>query len=338
MRLIAACVAVLAGVLVGALAPPALAACMGSNMLDALARSDAVAYEAVRARAAATPNGQGRFWRIERSGTPASYLFGTFHTDQAVDTVPPPVWQALGRARIAIFELSAAERAAMQARLASDRAFAFDDAAPPLSRRLDAARLAVLRRALAARGIPLDHAERMQPWMLFSMLALPACHLRSMATGASALDAVLAESATAAGIPQAGLETYEEALAAFRRIPTDRLLSMLVDTSAQLDREEDIFRTNLDLYRAGRIAEIDAFSRWLSTGPGSEPGAAAIYDEVMDELLGARNRAWMAPLEDQLARGGVFAAVGALHLPGEGGLIELLRARGWRVTRLPGPD
>ncbi len=330
MRLLVACVALLAV----ALTPPARAACVGTNMLEELATSDPAALDAIRAQAAATPNGEGRFWKVERPGTPASVLFGTFHTDQAVGTVSPAVWQALGRARIAVFELSAAEQEAMQARLAGDRSFAFDDAAPPLSRRLAPDRLAVLTRALAARGIPLEQAERMQPWMLFSLLALPACHLQAMAGGASALDGVLADSATAAGIPQAGLETYEQALAAFRQIRPERLLSMLVDTSAQLDEEEDIFRTNLDLYEAGRIAEIDAFGRWLSTGPGSEPGAAALYDEVMDELIAARNRAWLGPLEDQLALGGAFTAVGALHLPGQAGLIELLRARGWRVTRL----
>jgi uncharacterized protein YbaP (TraB family) len=330
MRLLAACIALL----VWASAPAASAVCAGENMLDALARSDPAAHAAIRARAAATPNGEGRFWGVERPGTPPSHLFGTFHTDQAVATVPPPAWQALGRARIALFELSAAEQAAMQARLAGDRAFAFDETAPPLSRRLDPASLAILGRALAARGIPLDQAERMQPWMLFSLLALPACHLETMAAGAMALDAVLAESASQAGIPQAGLETYEQALAAFHRIPPDRFLAMLVETSALLDREEDIFRTNLDLYAAGRLAEIDAFGRWLSTGPGSAPGSAALYDEVMNELIGARNRAWLGPLEDELARGGVFAAVGALHLPGREGLVELLRARGWTVTRL----
>ena len=38
----------------------------------------------------------------------------------------------------------------------------------------------------------------------------------------------------------------------------------------------------------------------------------------------------LAPL---LAQGGVFVAVGALHLPGETGLVEALRGAGWRVTR-----
>jgi uncharacterized protein YbaP (TraB family) len=33
-----------------------------------------------------------------------------------------------------------------------------------------------------------------------------------------------------------------------------------------------------------------------------------------------------------LEEGGAFIAVGALHLPGEAGLVELLRAKGYTVT------
>ncbi|MEO0360536.1 MAG: TraB/GumN family protein, partial [Pseudomonadota bacterium] len=37
---------------------------------------------------------------------------------------------------------------------------------------------------------------------------------------------------------------------------------------------------------------------------------------------------------EELAKGGVFIAVGALHLPTEDGLVELLRADGYEVTRV----
>ena len=338
MRLLAACLALATGLVACGLAPVALAACGGANMLDVLADTDQAAHAAIVARAEATPNAEGRFWRIERhatsSGSAPSHLFGTFHTDQAVATVSPAVWQALDGARIALFELGAAEQDAMQARLAGDPAFAFDEAAPPLNRRLSPAGLATVARALAARGIPLDHAQQMRPWMLFSLLALPACHLEALAAGATPLDDAMAARATAGGIPHAGLETYEAALAAFGRIAPDRLLAVLVETSALGEREEDIFRTNLDLYAAGRLAMIDAFGRWLSTRPPSGPGSAALYDEVKAELVDTRNRAWLDPLEAELAEGGAFVAVGALHLPGSAGLIELLRARGWVLTRL----
>ena len=68
--------------------------------------------------------------------------------------------------------------------------------------------------------------------------------------------------------------------------------------------------------------------------PPAGAAAGALYDEVMAELVGARNRAWLDRLEAELARGGAFVAVGALHLPGADGLVALLRARGWTLTRL----
>jgi hypothetical protein len=39
-------------------------------------------------------------------------------------------------------------------------------------------------------------------------------------------------------------------------------------------------------------------------------------------------------LRPRLAEGGAFVAVGALHLPGEEGILRLLERQGYRVTRL----
>ena len=36
----------------------------------------------------------------------------------------------------------------------------------------------------------------------------------------------------------------------------------------------------------------------------------------------------------ELGKGNVFMAVGALHLPGEEGVVELLRSQGFKLTRV----
>jgi hypothetical protein len=48
-----------------------------------------------------------------------------------------------------------------------------------------------------------------------------------------------------------------------------------------------------------------------------------------------RNLRMAERLEPILEQGGVFVAVGALHLPGPDGLFELLRAQGYRISALP---
>ena len=67
--------------------------------------------------------------------------------------------------------------------------------------------------------------------------------------------------------------------------------------------------------------------------------ASNYYDQLIDEIgkeytTDKRNILWMPRLEKQLKNGNVFVAVGALHLSGEFGLINLLRAEGYQLTPL----
>jgi uncharacterized protein YbaP (TraB family) len=47
-----------------------------------------------------------------------------------------------------------------------------------------------------------------------------------------------------------------------------------------------------------------------------------------------RNRDWIPKLEEILAAGGAFIAVGADHLTGGRGVIALLAGRGYQATRV----
>lgn len=68
----------------------------------------------------------------------------------------------------------------------------------------------------------------------------------------------------------------------------------------------------------------------------------ALTEEVADQfgdmaiLLDNRNNKWIAKLEPVLDQGNAFIAVGALHLPGEEGLIKLLTAEGYKLTPVKG--
>lgn len=316
------------------LAPQALANCVGQDMLSELRTEDPSGVDAMFARAHAIPNPQGLFWKVEKPGGPSSYLFGTFHISEVVDDVPDTVWQALDNARIAIFELSQEEQDAMNARIATDPSFTMDFSAPPLLSSLTDGQRKTLEKALGTRGIPLEAANNMQPWLLASLLGFPACHLRAAAAGAQALDNVMAQRARDKGIQTEGLETYEDALASFSGLSRDLLIKVLVADDSLLTREEDIFRTNTALYLAGETAAINEISIWLAERLDLPFDPRAINERLMEDLLDRRNSNWMGKLTRQANQGGAFIAVGALHLPGETGLIELLRAEGFKVTRL----
>jgi uncharacterized protein YbaP (TraB family) len=53
--------------------------------------------------------------------------------------------------------------------------------------------------------------------------------------------------------------------------------------------------------------------------------------ELQDKLIVRRNRLMAERLQPYLQEGNVFVAVGALHLPGEAGLLNLLQQRGYTV-------
>lgn len=314
----------------------AAAACVGEDLLPALKAEAPADVDALIARSHAVANGQGRFWLVTRPGQPDSHLFGTFHSVEAIDSLTPEIWAAFEAADRLVVELDLDQKAAMDARMVTDPGFAFDLQAPPISASLTPDQRTALAGALTTRGLSMDVADRMRPWLLASILGFPACHLQAMAEGGEALDLELAARAATRGAQVLGLETYEQAIAAFQRVDRGLLLDSIANAGAMVEGEEDVFRTNSLLYARGEIAMIAELGIYLADRANPRSGNRAIHDALMGELLDRRNRAWMQALPRLLAEGNAFVAVGALHLPGAVGLIELLRAEGYTVTRLDG--
>ena len=96
----------------------------------------------------------------------------------------------------------------------------------------------------------------------------------------------------------------------------------------------DARRTSVELYQTAEIAAIWEFSIVTGAETVGIARSREIFGEFADLLLDKRNRAWMETMLPQLETGGVFAAFGAMHLVGEAGVIELLRAQGFEVSRL----
>ncbi|MEO1458259.1 MAG: TraB/GumN family protein [Pseudomonadota bacterium] len=318
-------------------AAPQAAECGGEDLVARLATDDPSAHAALEAAAAAVPNGQARFWRVAREGLAPSFLLGTFHDTEALATVPDGVLARLDRASRLLVELTEEEFAAMEARMTSDPAFVLQLDGRGILKRLPAEERAPIEAALAERGLTLELAKQLRAWMLFSLLAFPACQIEALSEGAEVMDKALIARATAAGLPVAGLERYESALAVFAKIPPEQAYDLARDMIALLDLEEDVRATLLAAYRAGRIGRIKAFSDYIGramSGRSAEE-AEALNAAFGEAVLDGRNRDWMARLVPALEAGGAFVAVGALHLPGASGLVALLRARGFTVEPEP---
>lgn len=273
--------------------------------------------------AVAAPAG-GRFdsgllWRIEPAGAAPSYLFGTMHSDHPeVVKLAAPVQQAFDRADALTLEVSldAQSLLAMAAALIMSNG-------RTLETLLGADLFERAVEAMAGHGVDAALVARMKPWAV--AVTLMTARTRSGAV----LDRVLYQRALTDAKPVDGLETVAEQVALFDGLSLQEQVELLRDS---LDHLPDIDRMLVDLRQAwlrrdlARLVEINQ-----ATLRDSDPQFAAAFNQ---RVILDRNQRMAERMESRLRQGGHFIAVGALHLPGEEGLLELLQRRGYRVTRV----
>ncbi|CCF21205.1 GumN family protein [Pseudorhizobium banfieldiae] len=308
-------------------------ACHGKNLLKGLQRDDPQAYAAVMAEGRDVVNGQGLFWKVEREGIAPSYLLGTMHvTDPRVLKMPPGAAEAHAAARVIVIESDEIldERRAAAAILARPELTMFTDGRS-IENLLPPEDLVVLKEGLEERGLVLSAVSRMKPWMLAGFVATSACESARKAGGAIFLDKKIALDAMASGKPVKGLETLQEQLAAMAGMPIDFHLQALVETVRLGGRMDDVVETTTELYLAEETGvTIPALKALTPTLTEGDESAYAAFESAVISDRNHRMAERAAPI---LAEGGAFVAIGALHLPGEDGLVELLRKQGFTVSR-----
>lgn len=107
---------------------------------------------------------------------------------------------------------------------------------------------------------------------------------------------------------------------------------------------DDYAHTTIEAYFRGDIWAIWQFMR-LDAEENSGLDRAEVDRQIAlaeERMMVARNSAWIAPLTraaDEAAVQGkpIVAAFGALHLPGDKGVLRLLERDGWTITKGPAP-
>ena len=140
-----------------------------------------------------------------------------------------------------------------------------------------------------------------------------------------------AEQALADGKAVDGLETIAEQLDAMASLSLEFHVRGLVETLSLGPLLEDVTATMTDLYVAGETGMIMPMLR--EAAPEGHERDAQGYADFEERIVLARNRIMAERAEPFLDEGHAFIAVGALHLPGDEGVIELLRDAGYSVER-----
>ena len=112
-------------------------------------------------------------------------------------------------------------------------------------------------------------------------------------------------------------------------LPMEFHIKGLIETLKLGDRMDDVVETMIDLYVKGDTGTFwPLFRAVLPDEEGDEAGYAAFEQAMIIE----RNKTMIKNAEPIIDAGNAFIAVGALHLPGPEGLIELFRKAGHTVS------
>lgn len=308
--------------------------CRGENLLAKLERDDPKRYSAVVKEGLDILNGEGLFWKIERQGLASSYLLGTMHvTDPRVLQMPSAAAEAHASASTIVIESDEIldEAKATAAILTKPELTMFTDG-QSIESLLSVEDRLVLEEGLKDRGLSLSAVSRMKPWMLAGLVASSACELARKAEGAVFLDKKIALDAMAAGKSVKGLETLAEQLEAIAEMPMEFHLQALVETVRLGEDMDDVLETMTELYLAGKTGMTLPALRAIT--PSEDANDESVYAAFESAIISGRNKRMASRAAPIVQEGSAFIAVGALHLPGQDGLVELLREQGFTVSRI----
>lgn len=314
-------------------AAAAQAACKGLDLIAALPGPERAALES---RADSAPFARGNLWTARR-GAQVLHLAGTYHLpDPRHDETLALLLPVLGDLRRLLVEATPEEEARLKAEVARRPGFMVITDGPLLSEQLSEAEWAKLAHEAELRGIPPVMAARLRPWYMAVMLGMAPCAAEELREGERGLDHLLMAEAERRALPLEALEPYDTLFSIFGKLSADDETAMVRAGLATAERPEDMTVTLANAYFAGQSRLIWEFSRdQMAAQPGLDPHEAARQFALMEEVLvSERNRRWLPVLLRAAESGPALAAFGALHLPGEEGVLRLLEREGFVITPL----
>lgn len=262
------------------------------------------------------------FWSLDDGNGHAGYLMGTVHSEDArVLEFTDEFLERLGACEIFAMEL-VPDLPTMQ-RLMSYMQLPEGES---LANRVGGERFERLQGAMAGYGVPPAQLDRMKPWAAMMTLSLP-----PPKTGLF-LDFSLSLRAAGSGLEVEGLETLEQQLSFLEALDLSDQLELLDQALEDHDRVQEVHDQMVDTYLAGDLSQLQEVAD--AQMDGLPPETRAWFEQ---EGIAARNHRMADSAVALLDRGCAFIAVGALHLPGDEGLITLLRRAGYELSPLPSP-
>ena len=272
-------------------------------------------------------------WKVSDEDN-SLYLLGSFHLLLPDDyPLSRDVDLAFADAEKLVFEMSPEELASpqlgiqmAQAAMRTDGSTLDQELGPELAAKL-AAWGQENAAQLAATGMTVEVLQRFEPWFVGMMVTITQMMGIGFDPGLG-LDAHMGVLAQQAQKPVAGLETGAQQIAFLDGMDPAEQLQMLEQA---LDQAEGGAEQTLALHAAWRAGDVEAILE------GTVAEMRRDFPALYQAINVARNDAWLPKFEARLREDGeddTLVVVGAMHLLGEDGVVEKLRAKGYAVERV----
>jgi len=264
---------------------------------------------------AQAPVEKSLLWKIEGNGlTKASYLYGTIHVMCPDDIVVTPTLNTIFNSTKQLYlEIDMDDLKGMAGMLFG---MTMNDGSSlkTLLPKEEYDSLAVIYKKLTGTG--LGAMSRMKPILLMSTIypSLLGCKPEGW-------EEAFMKMAKEKNIELKGLEKAEDQMAVMDSIPYTEQAEMFKKMLFNLDSTRNSFKELVSIYKSQDIQKMIEMS-----------SADEDFGDYEDVMLKKRNSNWISVMAAAMKQKSTFFAVGAAHLGGEAGVINLLRKKGYKVT------
>jgi uncharacterized protein len=261
-------------------------------------------------------------WKVSK-GSSSVYVLGSIHYLRSENyPLKKAILDAFETSKRLVLEidLNATSGEAAQ-RVMLEKALFRDGTSLPQNISAETYQLAAERAAQL--GIDIGIFNPMKPW--FAAMNLIAIKLKALRLDPRrGVDQYLAGEAKRRGKPTSGLETVEFQIGLLDQLSKKNQEAMLRETV----RELDLLDRNIDeIVRAWIEGDEAVLAKLLLAGMVEFP-------EIHQKVIVERNRRWAPEIEKLLEQGsGALIVVGAAHLVGPDGVIEMLKTKGYSVEQ-----
>jgi uncharacterized protein YbaP (TraB family) len=165
--------------------------------------------------------------------------------------------------------------------------------------------------------MPLTFLGTMKPFVLFSIITLKTLPCQDQ----QSYEMTFVEMAKEQSKEVLGLETIEDQMKIFDDLPDSVQAQMVMRYVNDFSKQKSDFAKMVEVYKK---QNLDSLYAQISSSPDIEGSE--------DALLYDRNARWIPVMEEAMKTQPAFFAVGAGHLAGDKGVINLLRQQGYIVT------